>query len=188
MIQKSISHSHYQINQAVAALYTTWMGVSQVLSRDFAKTITLSLTLGDYLQPIMKTAISPPVYMVVPKEYHLWVPVVIGWSSKAIAMSIAWRIQRVLTASTSAAMGGLMFSRALMRMLSRRGIRLFGIINEKHEETAFDEILGLLVGGIGLYSQLKCGFRLRMPFPLNIITLPFDWAEKWIQWKITEKV
>jgi hypothetical protein len=161
------------------------MGVSQVLSKEFARTIALSLGLGNYLQPMMRIVISPPVYMVVPKEYHLWVPVVIGWGSKAIAMSIAWRIQRVLTASTSAMMGGLMFSRAIMRMLSRRGIRLFGIIDEKKEVTAFEEFIGFVVGGVGLYSQLSSGFRLILPFPLNLLTIPFELAERWIQWKIT---
>lgn len=177
-----------KINQAVAALYTTWMGVSQVLSKEFAKTITLSLTLGNQLQPILNIAIGTPVYMVVPKEYHLWVPVVIGWTSKAIAMSIAWRIQRVLTASTSAMLGGLMFSQALMRMFSHRSIQVFDIPkNDQEKVTAFfEEFIGLVVGGFGLYTQLSTGFSLKMPFPLNVLTWPFEWAENWIQWKITE--
>jgi hypothetical protein len=38
-----------KINQAIAALYTTWMGVSTVLEREFARTITLSVTIaGSY--------------------------------------------------------------------------------------------------------------------------------------------
>jgi hypothetical protein len=161
------------------------MGVSQVLSKEFARTIALSMGLGHYLHPIMKIVLSPPVYMILPKEYHLWVPVLIGWASKGIAVSIAWRIQRVLTASTSAMMGGLMFSRAIVRMLCRRGIHIFGAYAGNEEVTAFEEFLGFVVGGIGLYSQLSAGFQLTLPFPLNLLTIPFKLTERWIQWKIT---
>jgi hypothetical protein len=146
--------------------------------------------MAGYIEGVARFVIGPPAYMCVPEDYHQWVPVVIGWSCKAIAMNVAWRMQRVLTASTSAMTGGLMFSRAIMRMLSKGGPRLFGTIREDHEESILDEVVGFMVAGIGFYTQIEAqyrsGFSFRVPFPLSLIMWPFDWAERWIQWQITK--
>lgn len=175
-----------KINQAAGALYTTWMGVEVVLQREFAKTIALSMTIQGYLQPIVDRVVVPPAQLCVSAEYHKWIPVLLEWGCKAAAMSVAWRIQRVLSATTSAIAGGLMFSRALARMMHKRGWRLGGFIKEDDEETALDEMVGVTVAGLGLYSQIGTGFNLSVPFPLNLVTWPFDCAEKWIQWQITK--
>jgi len=175
-----------KINQAVAALYTTWMGVSVVLEREFARTIALSVTIGDYLRPITNFLLAPPAYKCIPQSYHKWVPVVLGWGCKAAAMSFAWRIQRVLTAYSSAVAGGLMFSRSCFRMLRKRGVRLFGLIPKDCDKSFLDEILGFLVAALGLYSQIGHGFSFDIPFPLNLVTWPFELAERWIQWTITK--
>jgi hypothetical protein len=174
-----------KINQAVAALYTTWIGVSTVLEREYAKTITMSMTISSCLEPLTNAIIAPPVCLCVPEQYQRWVPVVLGWACKAAAMSITWRIQRVVTAYTSAVAGGLMFARACIRMLSKRGWKFFGLIKEDHSSW-IDEFIGFLVGGLGLYTQVGNGFSIKVPFPLNLVTWPFDWAERWIQWQITK--
>ena len=105
-------------------------------------------------------------------------------------MNIAWRIQRLMTAATSAITGGLLFARATSRMLSKRGIRLFGLIQEDDEKTVLDEMIGFLVAGLGFYTQFEAqwrnGFSFQVPFPINLVTWPFDWAERWIQWQITK--
>lgn len=176
-----------KINQAAGALFTSWMGISAVLERQFARTITLSVTIAEYLQPVTRMIVERPVYLCVPEKYHRWVPVVVGWMCKAVAMSVAWRIQRVLSATSSAVSGGLMFARACLRMLSRRGITLLGVVQEDDEKTPVDEVLGLLVAAAGLRFQLQSGFSFRVPFPLSLFTWPFDWAERWIQWQITKK-
>jgi len=179
-----------KINQAAAAMYTTWLGVSAVLEKEYARVISLSMTLAGYFERVAHFVLEPPAKLCVSQDYHKWVPVVIGWGCKAMAMKIAWRIQRVLTASTSAMFGGVMFSRALLRMLSKRGIKLFGLIREDHEESPLDEIIGFIVAGIGFYTQIevqyKNNFSFEVPFPINLVTWPFDWAERWIQWKITK--
>ena len=177
-----------KINQAVAALYTTWMGVSTVLEREFAKTIALSVTIGDYMRPLTNFLLAPPAYLCVPERFHKWVPVVLGWGCKAAAMSVAWRVQRVLTAYSSAVAGGLMFSRSLFRMLRKRGVRLWGLLPKDCEKSSLDEILGLAVAAAGLYSQIGHGFSFVIPFPLSLVTWPFEIAERWIQWAITEDV
>jgi len=178
-----------KINQAAGALYTSWLGISAVLEKEYARVISLSLTMSYYLELGASWILERPVKLVVPKEYHKWVPVVIGWTCKGVAMRIAWRIQRVLTASTSAIFGGVLFARATLRMLHRRGFKLFGWIDETGRYSHLDEIIGFTVAGIGFYTQMQTqfanNFSFEVPFPLSLVTWPFDWAEKWIQWSIT---
>jgi hypothetical protein len=157
-----------------------------VLEHEFARTINFAVTLGNYVEPILQTIVAAPVYICVPKEYHLWVPVCLGWITKALAMQLAWRIQRVLTASTSAVMGGLMFSRALRRMIQNRGIRRVRV-SQNDDATLLDEFLGFIVAAAGLYVQLGDGtFNPTVKFPFTIVTWPFHIAEHWIQWQITK--
>jgi hypothetical protein len=163
------------------------MGVSTVLEREFARTITLAVTIADYLRPTINFVLGPPAYRCVPQQYHKWVPIVLGWACKAAAMSVAWRVQRVLTAYTSAVAGGLMFSRSCVRMLRKRGVRLFGLIPENCDRSILDELIGFTVAGFGLYSQIGDGFDFEIPFPINLVTWPFSLAERWIQWQITKK-
>lgn len=180
-----------RINQAAAALYTTWLGVSAVLEREYARVISLSLTLARGVEMVGQFLLQPPLNLVVPPEYRKWVPAVIGWASKGVAMNVAWRIQRVLTASTSAIAGGLMFARALMGMLNKRGVLCFGDANAlgPDETTMFEELVGFSVGSLGFYTQMECqsrnNFSFEVKFPFNLVTWPFDVAERWIQWYIT---
>jgi hypothetical protein len=177
-----------QINNACSALYTSWLGVSAVLEHEFARTIHYSITLGTYLEPLMKTVLGPPIYLCVPKEFQLWVPVCLGWASKAIAIQIAWRIQRVLTASTSAVLGGMMASKALFRMIRRYGFPNFGPSTDEKESTVMVEFFGYALAVVGLYIQLGDGkFDPRVKFPFTLLTWPFEMAERWIQWQITKK-
>jgi hypothetical protein len=161
-----------------------------VLEKEYARVISLSLTLAGYFERVAHFILEPPAKMCVSQDYHKWVPVVIGWGCKAVAMNIAWRIQRVLTASTSAMAGGLMFSRAILRMLSKRGIRLLGLIREDSVESPLEDIIGFTVAAIGFYTQIETqynnGFTFEVPFPISLVTWPFDIAERWIQWEITK--
>ena len=125
-----------KINQAASALYTTWLGVSAVLEKEYARVINLSMTLAGYLERIAQFLLQPPIKFCISEEYHRWVPVVIGWVCKGVAMNVGWRVQRVLTASTSAMVGGVMFARAILRMLSKRGIRFFGLIRSSSSSSS----------------------------------------------------
>jgi hypothetical protein len=66
--------------------------------------------------------------------------------------------------------GGLMFSRNIIEYLTE-----MKYINLKHEDTMIDEFAGYALAAVGLYFQLAFGFGL--PFPLNILLLPFTIAE-----------
>lgn len=186
VVMKSVDPA--KINNACGALYTTWLGVSTVLEKEFAKTINYAVTLANYVDPVARKILGPPIYLCVPDDYHRWVPICLGWLSKAVAMRVAWRLQRVLTASTSAVLGGLMFSRAIVRMLHKRGVHMVGV-SANEETTLLDEALGLTVAAAGIYVQLGDGkFNPQVKFPFTLMTWPFEIAENWIQWQITKEV
>jgi hypothetical protein len=191
-----------RINDAAVALYTAWMSISVVLEREFARTIALSVTLSESIRPVVSFVLNKPLQLCVPVEYNKWIPILIGWSCKAIAMSMAWRIQRVLTAYTSAIAGGMMCSRAVFRMIHQHGFRRWRprrphdldttttttMANNTSNFYYLDDLLGCMIASMGLYSQIGRGFRcVEVPFPLNWITWPLDVIERWIQWQITKE-
>ena len=51
-------------------------------------------------------------------------------------------------------------------------------------------MIAITVGGIGFYTQIEHQYRnnfsFEIPFPISLVTWPFDLAEKWIQWYITK--
>ena len=211
-----------KINQAAGALYTTWLGVSTVLRQEYARVINLSLTLASSIERISYFILQVPLNIITPKDYQKWVPAIIGWISKGIAMRLAWRIERILTASTSAIAGGAMFASSIIRMFNNNSKfkRLFSgkkkkkkkkkkeyhsysdddddiiHIDDEDEEnirrqpSLVENMIGITVGGIGFYTQIehqyKNNFSFEIPFPLSLVTWPFDLAEKWIQWYITK--
>lgn len=85
-------------------------------------------------------------------------------------MSIAWKLQSVISAFSSALAGGLMMSRAIYNYCSERNIAFFGMVPNKHEETYIDEIFQYIFAASGFYFQFKLGFD--MPFPFNLLLWP----------------
>jgi hypothetical protein len=208
-----------KINTAAGALYTTWLGISSVLQREYARVISLSLTLSEGIETAANIFLLPALNLVTPKDYRRWVPVLLGWSAKVAAMKVAWRIERVLTAATSAIAGGAMVARSLTKILVRRKQRqqqqqtqqqqqsqrsmVLAYSNttngtmddyDDDDETNLsfgEQVVGFAVGGLGFYTQLetqyKQKFSFAVPFPVSLVTWPFDLAERSIQWYITER-
>ena len=210
-----------KINTAAGALYTTWLGISSVLQREYARVISLSLTLSEGIETAANIFLLPALNLVTPKDYRRWVPVLLGWSAKAAAMRVAWRIERVLTAATSAIAGGMMVARSLTKILVRRKqrqqehkqqteqqsqrsmVRAYSKTNngtiyydddddDDEPNLSFGEqVVGFAVGGLGFYTQMetqyKHKFAFAVPFPVNLVTWPFDVAERSIQWYITDR-
>ena len=63
--------------------------------------------------------------------------------------------------------------------------------DDDYEELSVGEqVLGFAVGGLGFYTQMEAQYKQRfsfvVPFPLSLLTWPFDLTERWIQWYITE--
>ena len=98
-------------------------------------------------------------------------------------MSIAWYINTIITAVTSALTGSLIITRALLKIANRHNITLQGMIPEKHEDTMIDEGLSYLFAFMGIWFQFKIQFD--VPFPMNLFLWPMEMAEYFIRWAIT---
>lgn len=104
-----------------------------------------------------------------------WCPVLLDWMCKSIGISIAWKIQTVISAFTSALAGGLIMSRAILHIFTKG--------KKDHEDTHADEIASYIFAGLGFYFQYVMSFD--APFPINILLFPVEFAEYYIRWAVT---
>lgn len=172
-----------KLNKAIASIYKVWLSVVAVLSMRFAKTIALSVSISEFLKRPSQKYLTPHLNKVVPNEYQKWVPVILGWITKSISMSIAWFLSTIITAVTSALTGSLMISRALLSIAHDRGISLSGFIPKDHDETYIDEAASYAFALMGIWFQFKHQFD--VPFPLNLFLWPVEICEYLIRWSIT---
>mmetsp|Transcript_31935 Transcript_31935/g.45419 ORF Transcript_31935/g.45419 Transcript_31935/m.45419 type:complete len:331 (+) Transcript_31935:75-1067(+) len=173
-----------KVDNAFTALYRVWLAVVAVLTVQFARTITLAVTIAEFVKQPIDRFIAPTVQLATPDEYKKWVPVALGWIAKAIAMSFAWYIQSVISAVTSAIRGGLMMARAILHGCTRRGFKLGGMIPDNHEDTMFDEVASYVFAAVGFYFQFRLNFD--VPFPCNLFLWPLEFAEYYLRWSITQ--
>ena len=166
-----------KINKAMGGLWLAWMGVVATLKVQFAKTITFALSIADFMQKPVDQVLMPLLLEVVPNEYHKWVPVCLGWVCKAIAVSIAWYVQSVLSAVTTGIRGGLLFSRSMLEFCVGRGWDLGGLIPKDHHDTYIDEAVGWTLAALGVYFQVFVT-NFTVPFPLNLVMWPFSLADE----------
>lgn len=114
-----------------------------------------------------------------PDEYKKWAEPVLSYSIKSAAISVAWTLQRIISAFHSAMKGGLMFSRNVMEYLCE-----MKIVTINHEDTVIDEIVGYSLTFIGVFFQLRYGFSL--PFPLNVLLFPVSLVEYFLIYTISK--
>lgn len=168
------------ISNALGGLYTGWIGVIATLKVQFAKTVALGVSIGNVLKKPAHDYVEPTLRVITPKEYAPWIPVVLDYICKAIAVSIAWTLQRIISAFHSAIRGGLMFSRNVMTWAAKQGY----IAEINHEESYLDEVVGWGCAAMGFIFQLKLGFAL--PWLLRLCFFPVEILEYYLMWTITE--
>lgn len=167
-----------KLNLAIAGIYTGWIGVVATLQIQFAKTVTLGEVIGTHLYDIAKR-VEPSVTQMLPEEYAKWVPVVVRWACKAIAISLAWWVQRVISAFHSAIRGGHMFSEHLIEYVRDKDI----VDIEAKLGPMGDTIITWAFVLLGLMFQFTFSFG--VPFPLNLITWPLHIVEWFIVWSVS---
>mmetsp|Transcript_16609 Transcript_16609/g.33758 ORF Transcript_16609/g.33758 Transcript_16609/m.33758 type:complete len:321 (+) Transcript_16609:82-1044(+) len=172
-----------KVNAAIQSIYKVWMSVLAVLTIKFARTIALALSISDFVKKFVNRFILPIIRGATPPEYKKWVPVISDWCCKSIGISIAWKVQSVISAFASSMAGGLIMSRALLVILSTNGFE-FGGIND-HRDTIIDEIASYFFAGLGFYFQFYFGFS--APFPLNIVLYPVQMMDYYIRHAVTSK-
>mmetsp|Transcript_1775 Transcript_1775/g.3966 ORF Transcript_1775/g.3966 Transcript_1775/m.3966 type:complete len:345 (+) Transcript_1775:36-1070(+) len=166
-----------EVADALVAVNSGFMAVVATLKLEFAKAITLGNAIGDTIEPTVLKFAEPVAKSAVPEPYHKWVRPTIKYSCKGFAVSIAWTIQRVISAFHSAIRGGLMCSRGVLHYLGK-----VGVLKLDDKDTYLDEIVGFVLAFLGFSVQLQWGFSL--PFPFNLLLLPFSILEWLLMWSV----
>lgn len=171
-----------KVDRALGTIYKVWLSVIAVLAVKFAGTIALAISISEFIKRPLNRYVAPIVQAATPDEYDKWIPILFGWFTKAIAISIAWYIQAVISAVTSSLIGALMISRSVLT-LSRQSAAAGKVIPEDLAETQIDEVLAYVLAAFGVYVQFQMNFT--VPFPLNIPLFPFELGEYYIRWSVT---
>eukprot|EP01031_Cornospumella_fuschlensis_P025734 gene25734-31080_t len=162
---------------AIGGINAGFMCVIATLKMQFAKVITLGNAISASLEPPTERYLLPILEGLCPPAYTKWARPMLFYALRAVVISVAWTIQRIISAFHSALRGGLMFSRNILHYLSE-----MKILHLKHEDTVLDELVGYGVALVGLLWQLRGGFRL--PFPLNVLLLPLSILENVLLWAV----
>ena len=82
-----------KLTVAIGGLYTGWVAVQGTLRLQFAKTITMGVSIASMLdQPALRYGV-PVLTHLLPAEYQRWIPTLIRTASKALAVAFAWYVQ-----------------------------------------------------------------------------------------------
>jgi len=151
------------------------MAVLSTLRFQFAKTSALAVGIANILKEPCVAVFEPGIkYCLGPAIGH-WASTFIDIALKSVALSIAWYVQKGVSAFYSGIRGGTMCVYGLMRLLQIHG----------KEPSHFDEFLGYPLAAYGFYVQVTNFFTL--PYPWNIALLPLELTEWGLEWAITYK-
>lgn len=168
-----------RVSNALGGLYTGLVGILATLQLQFARVVTLGISIGNALRKPAGLYVAPALAQVLPAHLHQWIGVIISYTCKFIAVTLAWYIQAILSTVQSAIRGGLMCSRALLKFASERHM----IQGYDEAETMLDEYVGWTLAAIGAYFQISSGFSL--PFILRLVLFPLEITEFVLRWLVT---
>eukprot|EP00937_MAST-01D_sp_MAST-1D-sp2_P002281 g2281.t1 len=166
------------IQSAWKGLFQAWMGVVASLQSQFAKTVTLGSAIAGTMQKSARTHVTPVLAHMVPAEHTKWIPFIVDSLCKAIAVSVAWFLARVISAVHAAIRGGSIFVHNAIKIAKKHGM----LEDFDEDQSNLDEIAGWALALVGFYAQLKGGFTLS--FPLNILLLPLTMLETLLVWAV----
>lgn len=166
-----------RVSTAVGSLYMAFFAVLATLQIQFAKVITLGLSIGELIDPIAEKVFVPIIQSLSSPEYNRWVVVGVDLAIKAIACSLAWILQTIISAVQSASKGGQIVAHAALRLSNKHGYT-----NIDHRETLLDEMAGWSLAVIGFMCQFAFGFG--VPFPLSLFLWPVDIVEYFLRWMV----
>ena len=94
-------------------------------------------SISQALKPPATQFVVPLIERLLPDEYKRWGAASVYWTIDSFAISMAWTLQRIISAYHSALIGGLLISRNMLEYLAA-----MDIVKINHEETFLDEIVG----------------------------------------------
>lgn len=165
------------LSEAIVGLNSGLLAVLATLKMQFAKTITLGNALSTSLEPLAQS-LAPYLAPCLGKMAH-WSPSIIRWSTKLLAISIAWKMRRVFAAYHSSLRGGQAFVRYFLRYLIT--VKLIPASWASYVNCF--AVLGYAVALGGLWFQLTSLHGL--PFPLNWLLFPCVCLENALLWVVS---
>mmetsp|Transcript_7925 Transcript_7925/g.11961 ORF Transcript_7925/g.11961 Transcript_7925/m.11961 type:complete len:321 (-) Transcript_7925:183-1145(-) len=173
-----------KVNNALASLYKVWLAVMAVLAIKFARTVAFAESICLFIRKPTRRVIVPNLLKVCPEPYHKWVPILSDWITKLFAVSVAFYITSIIAAFTSALIGGLMMTRAFLKIASKQGWTLGGLMPTNEKDTMLDEIVSYVIAFLGFSFQWKMNFD--VPFPFSLLLFPIELAEQFIRWSVSK--
>lgn len=170
-----------QLQVAVGALWSAFLGVLATLKLQFAQTTAFALGLAKILKfPVTRLLASPLVWALGPQLAH-WTDTIIDSGLKIVLIMLVWVFARMRAAFYSGIRGGQMVGAAVIKILEEKHLTesLPDFICKKPyipEESYLDEIIGYPIAAMGVYFQLRA-FCTFLPFPLDWILWPVSMAE-----------
>jgi len=165
-----------KVTSALSGIWMGFLGVVAILRIKFAQTIALGATIGNIFETVADRFLRPILEKTIPETHHKWIPVIISYTCKSIGVSVAWTIQRVISAFYSSIRGAQMFTIGLITCLVRNGYPSWD-----QGSIAFVGITAI-IAWTGFYWQLQSGFSL--PFPLNVLLFPLSLLEWFVTWMV----
>lgn len=160
------------LSDGLQGLYAGLMAVIATLQLRFAQVLTLGASLGDGINSLAERMV-PSLQASVDPEYRKWVPQVLSYVCKALGVTLAWLVQRVIFGFTTAMKGGQMLCRSTGAYLVRHEMmapEFFAVDSPTYH------YVELAVCAIGFYAQFSRGFGLGwMAVPLFPISC-FEWG------------
>lgn len=170
-----------KLQEALAGVMAGATAVIATLRLEFAQTITLGVSLADMFTKAADKFVRPTLEKVIPEEHHKWIPMLISYSCRAVAVHIAWWCQRIISAIHSALRGSDMLLHGIFALLLKHHIKIPLGLTTSHD--AFPAAV-MVLGVIGFYNQLGRG--LGFPFPFNILLIPLRVLEFLLSWTIAK--
>ena len=84
--------------QATGALAQAFAGVCATLKLQFAKVISVAVSISDNVRPLLLQFLAPALVSVIPRDFHHWIFPAIDVMAKVLGMSLAWCLFRVIAA------------------------------------------------------------------------------------------
>ncbi|RYG67502.1 hypothetical protein EON64_07300 [archaeon] len=173
----------HRLSEALIGLNSGAVAVLTTLKLQFAKTITLGQAIAQSLQPVASIYGPQLLNRLLPEELHKWSPFVCRYGLKLLAISVAWRLRRVIASYHSALRGGSLCSKYVakylvaMKVLPRAAIKRYSTVIL---------LWGYALALAGLYMQYSAAYQL--PYPLNMLLFPVTVVESCLLWVVNHSV
>ena len=82
-----------KLTRAVGGVYVGWLLVQGTLRLQFARTVTLGISIAKMLDPLIMRFGLPVLAHALPADLHHWLPTLLRTACKTVAVALSWYLQ-----------------------------------------------------------------------------------------------